>query len=712
MKAKIFFLFSFLTISIFSQSYYSGFDADTVHSQKFDMGRMWTFENPPLKYFEEEYAFTPTSGWLDSLQKAALKFGNGCSASFDSEDGLIMTNHHCVRGLLPSIQHEDEDILNDGFYAATLEEERNIPGLFVDQLIIIKDVTDEIKSVMDAVQSDSAKIERRDKKISEIKEKFSEENPDLWFKVVSLYEGGKFSLYGYKRYSDIRLVFVPELWVAKLGGDYDNFTYPRYGLDCAFLRAYDENGNPVKSKNYFQWSLKPVEEDQLVFVVGNPGGTDRIHTIAQIEYARDVYYPMLTNLYSDLYKIMLKRVEETNAKDTKLIARLYSIGNSLKVFSGRYKALQDPYLLARKKDFENKFKAAVQSDPVLNKKYGNTWKEIEDSRREVAKDAAEIFAFNINPFWAPVYLIFARDLVKLAKEVKESEENNDSLYTNSDLLFGAQNLWQSNIDTVLEREKVGVLVNMLNSVLGTEHPVVNQMLKGKTGEDAVRFIFNKSEITSEDKLIRLAEEGADSILNSDDPLIRFVLNTQDRLYELRLKSSKLQQRDEINNQLLGEALFKVYGENIPPDATGTLRISDGIVKGYDYNGTRAPYKTTFYGSLDRYYSFDKKFPFNLPAYWEKLPEEFDLSTPLDFITTNDIIGGNSGSAMLDKNGKVIGLAFDGNIESIPGNYIYTTEANRTVGVTAEAMLEALRDLYKTNRLYNEIINSKLTSEKK
>ena len=699
-------LIIFVSLSLFPQTSDFGINTDTVKAQRFDMGKMWTFENPPINYFEETYGFKPTQGWLDTLQMAALKFGNGCTASFVSADGLIMTNHHCVRGILPNIQNEGEDLLKNGFYAETQTDERKIPGLHVDQLMLIKDVTDEIITAMDLVETDSAKISEKDKKINEITEKYYKQNPELWYKVVSFYEGGKFSIYGYKRYSDIRLVFVPELWVAKLGGDYDNFTYPRYGLDCAFLRAYDDEGNPVKCDYYFRWSEESLYENQPVFVVGNPGRTDRIHTITQIKYARDNYYPMLTSLFSDLYKILEKRIEETNAEDTRLIARLYSVGNALKVYKGTYKALLDPYLMARKKDFENKFKDAVQSDPELNKKYGKIWDEIEDSRNQVSQYANELFAYNINPYWSPSYLIFANNLVGYAKNLKISEMRGDSSFTKEDFHLAAKSIWPEHFDVKLENEKVLVMVNMLINDLGADNPLVKHILNGKTGKNAAEYLLSKSKITSKESLEKLAEEGADSVLNSDDPFIYFVIETQDRLNVLQEQSSKLQQKDEINNQLLGEALFKVYGESIPPDATGTLRISDGVVKGYDYNGTRAPYKTTFYGSLDRYYSFDKKFPFNLPDYWENLPDDFDLSTPLDFVTTNDIVGGNSGSAMLNKEGKVIGLAFDGNIESLPGNYIYTTEANRTVGVTVSAMLEAMRYLYKTERLYNELINGK------
>ncbi len=252
-----------------------------------------------------------------------------------------------------------------------------------------------------------------------------------------------------------------------------------------------------------------------------------------------------------------------------------------------------------------------------------------------------------------------------------------------------------------------VQVNILTDNLKQDDELLQKMLSGRKGQDAVDYLLSKTKLSSKEKIINFANKGADAILNSDDPFIYFVMHTKDELEKMQKKSSALRDRDAVNNQLLGEALYAVYGDAIPPDATFSLRIADGIVKGYDYNGTRAPYKTTFYGALDRYYSFDKLFPFNLPEYWENLPEKFDLSTTLDFISTNDIIGGNSGSPVINIDAEVVGLAFDGNIESLPNRYIYTTDANRTVSVSAEGMIEAIRDLYKAARLSDEILNGNL-----
>lgn len=700
MKFRIFLLYLLLlTISVVTAQTFYGFNPDTVKAQKFDMGKMWTFENPPIKYFQEEYGFSPSAAWLEKMQKAALKFGGGCSASFISEDGLIMTNHHCVRGILPSVQSENENILKNGFYAKELSEERRVPNLKVEQLLFIKDISSEIHSEMSKGKSDSEKIELREKKIDEIKARYSKEYPNLVFKVISLYEGGKYSLYGYKVYDDIRLVFVPELFVAKLGGDYDNFTYPRYGLDCAFLRAY-ENDKPVKTKFYFNWNLDGVTEDQPVFVVGNPGRTDRIYTIAQIEFERDVQYPMVVKMLKDLYKVYEELVNKTNAEDFKLIARLYSIGNALKVNEGTYKGLLDPFLIARKKDFENQFRNAVAGDQELNKKYGNIWNELAQSRKEAKKNAKKIFAYSVNSFYSPQYLLIASRLVRAIDDLKNgtmAKEKYDSLLIN---------LYPSEINYQLQNKLLQVQLKVWQDNLSSDSEIVKRLIGNNSIEKAAEKLISESSLTSKEKFDELITKTPDEIMNSDDPFIYFITATKDELNKIREESNVRNQREEILNQMLGEALYKVYGDAVPPDATGTLRIADGIVKGYDYNGTRAPIKTTFYGALDRYYSFDKKFPFNLPEYWENLPAEFDLSTPLNFVSTNDIVGGNSGSAVLNINAEVVGLAFDGNIESLPNNFIYTTEANRTVSVSALGMIEAIRDLYKASALSNEIISGK------
>ena len=701
----IVFLFFFPFINQ-AQTYYYGVDLDTVKAQKYDMGKMWMFENPPLDYFEKIYNFKPSEEWLDKVQKSALKFGGGCSASFISENGLIMTNHHCIRSILRDLSTENEDLLKYRFYAPTLDDEKKIPNLSVSQLMLIKDVTAEIQSAMNEVGTDSEKVIRKNAKIEEIKEEYLKLDPELEYKVISLYYGGKYSIYGYKKYNDIRLVFAPELMVSKLGGDYDNFTYPRYGLDCAFLRAY-ENDKPAKTSYHFKWNLQSIYEDQPVFVVGNPGSTNRLYTISQLNYLRDYRYGLQTPMRQDLYKVYESLVEETKAEDMKLVATLFNVGNGLKVYKATYEALQDPYFLARKKDFENKFKKAVQSNPELNKKYGNIWDNITSNREEASRYAKEIFALTISSLYSPKYLFIAKDLIKLAEQLKLPEAERGKNYKDEKLNSTIENIFPSDFNRELEDKKLVVQLDVIKDNLLKDNVLYKLMMDGINAEEAANKLLSQSLLTNKEDVIALTKSGADEILNSDDPFIKFILNSNERLKELESINKNLNDADEINNQLLGEALFEVYGDSIPPDATGTLRISDGVIKGYDYNGTRAPIKTTFYGSLDRFYSFDKKFPFNLPAYWEDLPKEFDLSTTLDFVNTCDIIGGNSGSPVINTDAELVGLAFDGNMESHSGKFIYTTEKNRTVAVSAQGMIEALRHLYKAERLAEEILNGKL-----
>lgn len=709
MKRKylfVLFLLASLQVSILPQSYYYGIDFDTVKAQKFDMGKMWTFENPPLDYFEETYGFRPSEEWLNKVQKSALKFGSGCSASFISEDGLIMTNHHCIRGILRDLSTDNLDLLKYKFYAENQKDELKIPGLFVRQLMMIEDVTEEIKSAMNKVNSDSEKVAIKNQKIEEIKTKYFNLNPELSYEVISLYYGGKYSLYGYKKYTDIRLVFVPELIVSKLGGDYDNFTYPRYGLDCAFLRAY-ENDKPIKTEYYFNFNTEPVYEDQSVFVVGNPGSTNRLYTIAQLEFLRDYRFGLQTPMWKELYKIYYDLVMQSNAEDMKLVATLFNVGNGLKVYESTYLALQDPFFMARKKDFENKFKNAVHSDPELNKKYGRIWEQIAENRKAASKIANEKFALSISSTYSPKYFFIAKDLLKLAEQLKLPDEKREEAYRSGKIDSLIDFIFPSSFDKKVEDKKLLVNLSVVKNNLPPENEIAQILLLSNDVKTSAEMILAKSKITTKESVIALAKSSPESILNSNDPFIRFIAATRDRINELQAIDKRLDDSDVINNQLLGEALYEVYGDTIPPDATGTLRISDGIIKGYEYNGTIAPIKTTFYGSLDKYYSFNKKFPFNLPDYWENLPEEFDLSTTLDFISTCDIIGGNSGSPAINIDAEVVGLAFDGNMESHSGRFIYTTEANRTVSVSAEGMIEAIRDLYNADKLAEEILNGKI-----
>lgn len=696
---KQLFFFLFTISSLFAQ--YGGINLDTVKAGKWDMGKMWTFEKPPVDYFAETYNFHPSPEWFNKVRRAALRFGGGCSASFVSEDGLIMTNHHCGRNIVYKGQKEGEDFLRDGFYAGSLENERRIADLYVEQLVYIEDITDRLNEALLTAQTDEEKVAVKKAKSNEIKAEAEGKNPDLKFQIVSLYNGGRTSLYGYKVYDDVRLVFAPDLRTAKVGGDYDNFTYPRYGLDCMFFRAY-ENGKPIKTDDWFAWSEKGADEGDVVFVIGNPGSTSRINTMAQIEYERDYFYPPIVEWLRELYTIVEDQVMAGNTENYKLVAELYSIGNSLKVYEGISKGLQDQYLIARKKDFENKFKAAVKADPELNAKYGHIWDEVAQGREKLKPIAREIFGYNFNRRYTPELFRVAASLVTVAENRKTFPE----YYSSAELDSIAGTYFPASLDAETQSRYLQVQVDLLLRNLSGNKELITQMFGGNTGAAALQYLLSNTKLTDKAYRAKLLNGDPDEILKSGDPVINYIVTTKKKLTEYGKINREILLKDQVNNALLGEALYKVYGESIPPDATFTLRISDGVVKGYNYNGTVAPVKTTFYGVLDRYYSFNKKFPFNLPPVWENLPKEFDLSTPLNMITTNDIIGGNSGSPMVNEEGKIVGLIFDGNIESHTADFIYTDEANRAISVHSRGITEAISNLYGAKALAKEIISGK------
>lgn len=695
---QLFFLV-FTTVSLFAQ--FGGINLDTVKAGKWDMGKMWTFEKPPVDYFDKTYNFRPSEEWLTKVRRAALRFGGGCTASFISEDGLIMTNHHCARNIIYKGQKEGEDFLKDGFYAGNDENERRIPDLSIEQLVYIEDITDKINEALLTAKTDDERIAIKKAKSEELIDEASEKYPDLNFMVVPLYNGGRNSLYGYKKYDDVRLVFAPDLRTAKLGGDYDNFTFPRYGLDCMFFRAY-ENGKPIKTQDYFGWSEKGAEEGEAVFVIGNPGSTSRINTIAQMEFERDYLNLPVVEWLSELYKIIEQQVLNGNTENYKLIAELYSIGNGLKVYDGIYKGLNDQYLVARKKDFEKNFKAAVMANPALKEKYGHIWEEVAEGRERLKPIARELFGYNYNRRYSPELFRIASTLVTVA----EGKKSNPDKFTTEKLDSIAATFFPATMNLETQERYLQVQVNLILRNLSSNKELMELLFAGKTGIEAKKHLLASTKLM--DKLFRdkLLKGSPDDILNSTDPVIKFIVTAKKKLTEYGKINKEVLSRDQVNNTMLGEALFKVYGESIPPDATFTLRINDGVVKGYNYNGTVAPVKTTFYGVLDRYHSFGKKFPFNLPKIWENLPKEFDLSTPLNFITTNDIIGGNSGSPMINKAGKIVGLVFDGNVESLTADFIYTDEANRAIAVHSQGMVEAISDLYGAKNLAEEIVKGK------
>jgi len=678
-----------------------GISLDTIKAGRFDTGRMWTFEYPPNEYFKEVYGFIPTQGWLDSLRLGALRFSTYCSASFVSEDGLIMTNDHCARESATSVSDSVESLSDSGFYAATFEEERKVPDLFVDQLVLLRDITDEVSKGTGSVSDYKLRTAMEQEVIQSITDR-EEKTTGLMISVVPLYNGGRYSLYGYKRYEDVRLVFTPESQLGYFGGDYDNFTYPRYNLDCSFFRVYDKDGLPVNSKNYFHWDTLGAEDGEPVFVVGNPGSTSRLNTVAQLEYSRDFLYPQTLRFYQNMISVYNNLIEQFPDKKDEYTDELLKYTNSEKVVTGTLQGLNDPLLMQRKKDFEKNFRAEVDKVPELKDKYGDLWDKIASIRNRMGVIESHSARGNNDPATTPEYIFIAQEILNIADELKLPEDERTETYTGTKLDSLISALFPAEFDKEQNRDLLIQYIKSLYEVPGKDDPLVYKFTKGKSPEAAADYIISNSGITNEQKVKELISKGSDEIYSSDDPFIQFEIAAGNREYELQAETNSLSADEEKYNKLLGNALYDVYGTKIPPDASFTLRLADGVIKGFPYNGTVAPPFTTFYGMYDRYYSFDKQMPWALPGKWENPPKDFKINTPFNFVSTNDIIGGNSGSPVLNKKGKVVGLAFDGNMESLPGDFIYSTETNRMLGVDVRGMLEALSKIYKATRLVNEL----------
>jgi hypothetical protein len=674
--------FLFVLPSLFAQN---GFD-------KFDAGKMWTFENAPTDYFSQTYGFSMTKEWLDDVRLSALRFGNGCSASLISEDGLVMTNHHCGRGYVTSVTKEGEDFSKTGFWAQTLADERPVPSLFVDRLMNTVDVTAEVQSAMEQGKTNTDKTALKNQKIKEIETKYKAET-GLQCNVITFYNGGVYMLYCYKRYTDVRLVFSPENYIAHFGGDPDNFTYPRYDYDAAFFRVY-ENAAPLKTDNFFAWSRNGAAPGEPLFVIGNPGSTERLKTHAQLEFARDYQVPARLRGLNYMVVYLEQFLKDNPGKTQLYQDALFGAYNSQKVFKGQLKALNDDAMMKRKKNFEEFLKSKVNGNSRLKQKYGNVWNEITNGCKEWGDIYNELMGYDGTGRYASRNFAAARIIFRNASE---------NVITPDSVI----NLLYRNYDPDYNKGLLKFECSEMISLLGKDNPALKKTFGGKSADEMVDYILSNSMTVTKEGALKLASMTKEQLIASGDPLFKFYAEAYPRYSELSAKQKDAQAKIEVNAQKLGLVVYDIYGNTIPPDATLTLRIADGVMGTYEYNGTIAPPVTTFYGLYDRYFSHGKKYPWDLPERWKTIPPELKLETPYNLVSTNDIIGGNSGSAMINTNAEVVGLVFDGNIESLPGRYIYTTEANRTVSVDSRGLLEALKSIYKAERLWKEIENGKI-----
>lgn len=659
---------------------------------------MWTFDNLPLKLLQERYHFTPTQQWLDHVRLSCVRLNDGGSGSFVSPNGLLLTNHHVARGQLQKNSTREHDYIRDGFYAATNDQEMKSPDLEVNVLESMENVTAKVQAALKNAKSADAEFEARKSVIAEI-ERDSEKATGLRSDIVTLYQGGEYWLYRYKKYTDVRLVFAPEEQAAFFGGDSDNFTYPRYDLDMALFRVY-ENGKPLQTKDYLVWNAQGAADSDLVFVAGHPGSTARLDTMAQLELQRDVVLPMY--LKTLRRRIALLQAYSAQGQDQAREAGtlIFGMENGVKAFQGRLQGLLDKNVMAKKQKEEDAFRAGVMANAAWKAAYGNAWTSIAEAEKKAATGVKEQYLRTLNTQYGSL----ASMLVQYVAEVKKPDGERLPGYHDAQLqslkfrMFSPAPIYPG-----LETVRLTDALEDALAQLGPNDTFVKTVLRGRTPKQAAEDLVKGTKLSDPAIRHQLVDGGQAAIDASSDPMI--VLARQlDPLRRSMLKwvEDNVQSVEQRAGEQIGKARFALYGKTTYPDATFTLRLSYGQVAGYAMNGTKAPSKTTYYGLFDRAASFNYEGSFYLPSRYLEGKDRLNLATPLDFVTTNDVIGGNSGSPVINRKGEIVGLIFDGNIESLAGEYVYDATSNRSVAVHTGGMTEALRKLYNAPALVKEL----------
>ncbi len=663
---------------------------------------LWLFNNPPKEHLKAKHNFDAPQAWYDHLQKSSVRFNSGGSGSFVSADGLVMTNHHVGVGALQKLSKKGKDYVKDGFHAKTYDEEFKSVDEELNVLMEIIDVTKEIKAAVTKEMKPEQAFEARRGAIAKI-EAASLKESGLRSDVVTLYQGGQYHLYRYKRYTDVRLVFAPEQQIAFFGGDADNFAYPRYDLDMCFFRVY-ENGKPAKIEHYLKWSKDGVSDNEIVFVAGHPGHTDRLNTVADLEYQRDVRYPFALQRLNRL-EVMLSIYSgrgleyERKAKDL-----LFGVANSRKAYYYGLAGLQDAAVMANKKAQEKKLRDAVAKNPEL-KELAGAWTKVEQIQKIRAANAKRYNLLEAGQGFNSPLFGYARTVVRAAEELskpneKRLQEFGDSGQESLKLKLYSKRPIYKDFEIVKLADSLGWLVEQL----GAKDPLIVKVLNGKSAQVRAAELVNGTTLFDVDARKALYEGGKKVVDASKDPMIQLAkaVDADARKVRKNLESQYAEPNEQAYDKI-ASAKFAVEGANTYPDATFTLRLSFGPVKGYLEDGAKVPFQTTFEELYNKAESEKNRFPYELPKRWLERKDKLNLKTPFNFVCTADIIGGNSGSPVVNRAGEVVGLIFDGNIQSLVWDFVYTDEQARAVSVSSQAIPESLRAVYDAPELAEELV---------
>ncbi len=652
---------------------------------------MWTFDSFPAERMSKDYGWAPDQQWLDRVRGAAVRLTGGCSASFVSGEGLILTNHHCVASCIQNNSTAENDLLNKGFVAALRPAELKCPGQQAEVVTAIRDVTADVKGAI-GTSTGEALTKARDAKVAELEAAGCTDKATMRCQVVSLFGGGQYKLYTYRKYSDVRLVWAPEDRAATFGGDPDNFNFPRYSMDASFLRAY-ENGKPVASPAFLKWNPRNPAAGEATFVVGNPGSTSRLFTMSQVAYEREVRLPVMVTTLSELRGRLIAKMQESPEKYREGLDQLNGIENSLKVFIGRVKALSDPAFVKKLADAETDLRSRSAGTAAI----GDPWADV-DTAMQAAR-ATYIARSYINPNSG--LLADAQRLVRAAAE--RAKPNGERLpgYTNSALpLLEKTLLDDAPTYPWLEQLTLEWSLSKAREYLGADDADTKLLLGKESPEQLAARLVSGTKLADPAVRKALWDGGQAAIDASTDPMIVYARQLDARQRELtRFGNAQINGPLAAAGARLTAARFAAYGDGLYPDATFSLRISYGKVEGWMERGALVNPVTTLGGTFDRATGNE---PFDLAAGFAANQARIDKAAVYNFVTTNDIIGGNSGSPVIARDGSVIGAAFDGNIHSLGGNYGYDAALNRTVVVSTAAVQEAMRTIYPAPALIAEL----------
>jgi hypothetical protein len=675
---------------------------------------MWLFNHPPRDYLKKKYGFDADAKWLNHVQKSSVRFNSGGSGSFVSPDGLVMTNHHVGADDLQKVSDEKKNYLKDGFHAKSLADEIKCKGLELNVLMKINDVTKEVEAAVKPDMKPEEAFAARRKKMSELEKADADEKAGIRADVATLYNGGQYHLYTFKKYTDIRLVFAPEQQAAFYGGDPDNFEYPRFDLDICFFRVY-EDGKPIKAENYLKWSKNGSETDELVFVSGHPGRTNRQNTMAELEYLRDTGYPFLLERLNRLEVLMNSWSERSDENRRRAREDFFSVQNSRKARIGGLAGLLDPKLMARKAAEQarlKKFIAEVGAKLGELPPWYNEAKTAFDKIAACEKERAKIIrgatllengaGFNCHLFQ------IARTLVRASAERPKPSGERLREFGDARLpslmhgLFSDEEIYSD-----FEILKLADSLTFLATQLGADNELVKKVLDGKSPRERAYELVSGCKLGDVALRKKLYAGGQAAVDASDDAMIALAKLVDPEARRIRkVFENEIDEPKRQAYSALAKARYAMDGANTYPDATFTLRLAFGTVKGYTEDGKKVPPFTDFAGLYERAKEHGNKFPFDLPARWETCKDKLDLKTPFNFVCTADIIGGNSGSPVINKNAEVVGIIFDGNIQSLVLDFIFDEEIARAVSVDSRAIIEALRKVYHADDIADELTGKK------